>query len=98
MSPRILLCLMLSSVSLTGCGVLFPEVDRPPVVLTKVEQVERPILVDPKCPPKPLPPAKPADTNTLSKPAADYFAEWFLWATECEAKNDELGAILRPAQ
>jgi hypothetical protein len=59
--------------------------------------VERPILIDPHCPPKPSPPAKPTDTNTLSKPAADYFAEWFLWATECEAKNDELAQVLKPA-
>jgi hypothetical protein len=45
----------------------------------------------------PSPPAKPADSNVLSNDLADFMAEFTLWATECEAKNDELAEVLKPA-
>lgn len=100
MSPKTLLCLMPLSLflSLSGCGVLFPErAERPPVVLTKVETKAQPILLDTSCPPAPTPPPKPQGHNTLAKDAANYVAELDSWAMACRDLNDALDAILRPS-
>ena len=92
------LCLLTLSTFLTSCGVLFPEVDRPPVVLTKVETSSQPILFDATCPPKPAPPPKPQGHNTLSKDAAEYFAALDGWGMACRDLNDAIEAILRPSK
>ena len=97
MSPRTPLCLMLLSLSLTGCGVLFPE---PPerIVLTKTEVRERPLILDPICPPAPNPPPKPQDRNTGAKEAASFWNEYGAWAMACADLNQALDAILRPSK
>ena len=93
------LCLMLLSLILTlpGCGVLFPE---PPekVVLTKLQTVDHPILMDTSCPPEPTPPPKPQGHNTLAKDAATYWNEYAGWGMACRDINDAITAILRPSK
>ncbi len=103
MAPKIFLSLTLLSASLTACGVLFPEtVERGTVVVTKVETSRPPMLLDPKCEePKPEVPAKPQQGNTLSKPAADFFAAWIARSTICELRGSAASEIeaevLKPA-
>ena len=89
--------LILSTFStLNGCGVLFPEKpDR--IVVTKLKETERPILLDATCPEPPSPPPKPDGHNTLSKDAADYFATLDSWAMACRDLNEAIEAILRPS-
>lgn len=89
--------LMLLSVfwSLSACGVLLPEQRQ--VVLTKVQKTERPILIDTSCPKRPLPPPRPTDTNTLSKPAAEFFASLLAWGDTCADLNEAIDAVLRPS-
>lgn len=89
------LCLMLP---LTSCGVLFPDQDRPPIVLTKTEMVERPLLLETQCPPKPTPPPKPQGHNTLSADAAEYFANLDGWAMACRDINQAIESLLRPSK
>lgn len=93
------LCLLTSScfLILSGCGVLFPDPDHAPIVLTKVSSVATPVLLDPTCPPPPQAPPKPPSGNTLSKDAAEYFAELDGWAMACRDLNEAIDAILRPS-
>ena len=95
---KMCLCLLTLSPFWTACGVLFPETDRPPVVLTKTEMHEMPILIDPTCPPKPQPPKKPGGHNTLSKDAAEFFAALDGWAMACADLNEAIEQLLRPSQ
>lgn len=101
MSPTIktflFLPLLSTSLTLQGCGVLFPE-ERPPTVLTKTEVIDKPILLEVECPPPPPAPKKPEGHNTLSKDAAGYFAALDSWAMACRDINQALNAILRPSQ
>lgn len=86
---------IISSFFLTSCGVLFPDqADSPPVVLTKVTLEAPPILIDPRCPPKPTPGPKPDRHNTLSDDASNYFAALNGWAMACRDLNDAIQAIL----
>ena len=92
------LCPLILSTFLTSCGVLFPDQDRPPIVLTKTEMVERPLLLETECPPKPTPPPKPQGHNTLSADAAEYFATLDSWAMACRDLNEAIESILRPSK
>lgn len=60
--------------------------------------MDRPVILDTTCPPKPLPPPKPQGHNTLSKDAAEYFAQLDGWAMACADLNEAIESILRPSK
>lgn len=109
MSKTIRVCLLLCSVSLTlgGCGMLLDQ-EPLPIVVTKVKEAEKPLLVDPRCPKEQRPKLKPkpADGNDFSADAAEFIAEFFAYTEACEINSDaaaqalekELDAILRPSK
>ena len=94
------LCLTILSCfsTLLGCGVLFPDrANLPPTVLVATKVETPPLLLDPTCPPEPIPPPKPQGHNTLSEPAAIYWNDFDAWAMACRDLNDAIEAILRPS-